>query len=146
MKHPMEQQYKRFRNLVFGLCVLAAALLLLTTMKNIINSLAAARWEVHQGVVINGSEKMRGWVYGSTGRWLEYKYEIDGREFRNTTIGYGINKPTSVLKAGDRVNVYVDPDDKTRSVIAVGLVRGHFVGLLFSVGFIFLGFYLWRKV
>ena len=148
MKHPMEQQYKRFRNFAFGLCILAAALLLLTTMKNIINTLAAESWEVHQGTVINGSEGMGGFItpYGSMSRWMEYKYEIDGREYRNTTIGYGINKPASVLKAGDIIKVYVDPDNKATSVIAVGLVKGHFVGLLFSVGFVVLGGYLWRKV
>ena len=148
MENKMEQNYNRFRNIFFGLCILAAALLLLTTMKNIINSLAAESWEVHQGTVIHGSEGMGGFItpYGSMSRWMEYKYEIDGREYRNTTIGYGINKPASVLKAGDRVKVYVDPDSKATSVIAVGLAKGHIVGLLFSVGFVVLGFYLWRRV
>jgi hypothetical protein len=149
MKHPMEKQYQRFRNIVFGLCILAAALLLLTTMKNIINSVAAEGWEVHQGTVINGSEAMGGFIaipYGSTSRWMEYKYEIDGREYRNTRVGYGINKPASLLKAGDKVKVYVDPDNKSTSVLAVGFVKGHFIGLLFSVGFVLLGFYLWRRV
>ncbi|HSC66075.1 MAG TPA: DUF3592 domain-containing protein [Cellvibrio sp.] len=149
MKHPMEQQYKRFRNFVFGLCVLAAALLLLTTVKNIVNSLAAERWEIHQGVVINGSEGMGGILssaYGSSSGWPEYQYEIDGHKYRNKTIGFGINKPASVLKAGDPIKVYVNPDDKAESVLAVGLVKGHIIGLLFSVGFILLGAHLWRRV
>ncbi len=149
MKHPMEQQYKRFRNLIFGLCILAAALLLLTTMKNIINSIAAEDWEVHQGIVIHGSEGMSGFIltpYGSTNRWLEYKYEINGNEYRNTSVGYGINKPATVLRAGESIKVYVDPDNHATSVLAVGFAKGHFVGLLFSVGFILLGLYLWRRV
>lgn len=149
MNEKMEQNYKRFRNLFFGLCILAAVLLLLTTMKNIINSIAAASWEIHHGIVTNGSEDMNRTftrLYGVTNRWLEYKYEINGNEYRNTTVGYGINKPASVLHAGDKVKVYIDPDNHAVSVLAVGFAKGHFVGLFFSVGFVLLGFYLWRKV
>lgn len=149
MNEEIEKNYQRFRSLFFGLCIIAAALLLLTTMKNIINSVAAANWETHQGVVTNGSEDMHRTfttAYNVTNRWLEYKYEINGNEYRNTTVGYGINKPASVLRAGDNVKVYVDPDDHAVSVLAVGFAKGHFVGLLFSVGFVVLGFYLWRKV
>ena len=149
MDDKMEQGYQRLRSLFFGLCILAAALLLLTTMKNIINSVAAASWEIHQGIVTNGSEDMNrifARPYSVTSRWLEYKYEIGGKEYRNTNIGYGINKPASVLHAGDKVNVYVNPNNHATSVLAVGLARGHFAGLLFSVGFVVLGFYLWRKM
>lgn len=149
MNNEVEQKYKRFRNIFFGLCILAAALLLLTTLKNIINSVAAASWETHQGIVTNGSEDMNRTLatpYNVTNRWLEYKYEINGNEYRNTTVGYGINKPASVLRIGDSVTVYVDPDNHSTSVLAVGLAKGHFVGLLFSCGFVVLGFYLWRKI
>ncbi|MGV8837072.1 DUF3592 domain-containing protein [Cellvibrio sp.] len=149
MNDKMEKNYQRFRNLFFGLCILAAALLLLTTMKNIISSVAAASWETHQGIVTNGSEDMNRVLatpYNVTNRWLEYKYEINGNEYRNTTVGYGINKPASVLRIGDRVTVYVDPDNYANSVIAVGFAKGHFFGLLFSCGFVVLGFYLWRKI
>lgn len=149
MDDKMEQGYQRFRKLFFGLCILAAALLLLTTMKNIIRSVAAASWEVHQGIVTNGSEDMNRLFaspYNVTNSWLEYKYEINGNEYRNTTIGYGINKPASVLHAGDSIKVYVDPNNHATSALAVGFAKGHFVGLLFSVGFVVLGFYLWRKL
>ncbi len=149
MNNQMGQNYKRFRNLFFGLCILAAVLLLLTTMKNIINSVTAASWETHQGIVTNGSEDMNRTFttpYSVTNRWLEYKYEINGNEYRNTTVGYGINKPASVLRAGDDVKVYVDPDNHAVSVLAVGFAKGHFMGLLFSCGFVVLGFYLWRRV
>lgn len=149
MNEKIEKNYQRFRSLFFGLCILAAVLLLLTTMKNIINSTAAAGWEIHQGVVTNGSEDMHRVLatpYNVTNRWLEYKYEINGNEYRNTTVGYGINKPASVLRAGDNINVYVDPDNHAVSVLAVGFAKGHFVGLFFSIGFVLLGFYLWRKV
>lgn len=149
MNSEMEQKYKRFRNLFVGLCILAAALLLLTTMKNIINSVAAASWEIHQGIVTNGSEDMNRILatpYNVTNRWLEYKYEINSNEYRNTSVGYGINKPASVLRIGDSVTVYVDPDNHATSVIAVGLAKSHFFGLLFSCGFVVLGFYLWRKI
>lgn len=149
MDDNMERNYKRFRNLFFGLCILAAALLLLTTMKNIINSVAAASWDIYEGIVTNGSEDMNRILatpYNVTNRWLEYKYEINGKEYRNTAVGYGINKPASVLRIGDRVNVYVNPDNHAISVLAVGLAKGHFVGLLFSVGFVMLGFHLWRKI
>jgi hypothetical protein len=84
--------------------------------------------------------------YNVTNRWLEYKYQIDGKEYRNTTVGYGINKPAVVLRAGDSVKVYVKPDNHATSVLAVGFVKGHFFGLVFSVGFVLLGFYLWRKI
>jgi len=149
MNNEVEQKYNRFRNLFVGLCILAAALLLLTTIKNIINSVAAASWEMHQGIVTNGSEYMSRILatpYNVTNRWLEYKYEINGNEYRNTTVGYGINKPASVLRIGDSVTVYVDPDNHATSVIAVGFAKGHFFGLLFSCGFVVLGFYLWRKI
>lgn len=149
MNSEMEQKYKHFRSLFFGLCMLAAVLLLLTTLKNIINSVSAAGWETHQGFVTNGSEDMNRVLstpYNVTNRWLEYKYEINGNEYRNTTVGYGINKPVSVLRIGDSVKVYVDPKDHAASVLAVGFAKGHFVGLFFSVGFMMLGFYLWRKV
>ncbi len=149
MNDKLEKNYQRFRNLFFGLCILAAALLLLTTMKNIINSVAAASWETQQGIVTNGSEDMNRVLatpYNVTNRWLEYKYEINGNEYRNASVGYGINKPASVLRIGDRVTVYVDPDNHANSVIAVGFAKGHFFGLLFSCGFLVLGFYLWRKM
>jgi hypothetical protein len=149
MKNEMEQQHKRFRNIIFGLCILASALLLLTTMKNIINSVAAANWEIHQGIVTNGSEDMSRILatpYNVTNRWLEYKYEINGNEYRNTRVGYGINKPGSVLRVGDSIKVYVNPDNHATSVLAVGFAKGHFVGLFFSCGFVVLGFYLWRRV
>jgi len=149
MNDKMEQNYKRFRNLFFGLCILAAALLLLTTMKNIINSVAAASWETHQGIVTNGSEDMNRILatpYNVTNRWLEYKYEINGKEYRNTAVGYGINQPATVLRIGDRITVYVNPDNHATSVIAVGFAKGHFFGLFFSCGFVVLGFYLWRKM
>ncbi|MDO8335531.1 MAG: DUF3592 domain-containing protein [Candidatus Saccharibacteria bacterium] len=149
MNNEVEQKYKRFRNIFFGLCILAAALLLLTTLKNIINSVAAASWETHQGIVTNGSEDMSRILatpYNVTNRWLEYKYEINGNEYRNTTVGYGINKPASVLRIGDSIKVYVDPKNHATSVLAVGFAKGHLVGLLFSCGFVVLGFYLWRKV
>lgn len=145
----MEKNYSRFRNIFVGLCILAAALLLLTTMKNIINSIAAASWETHQGIVTNGSEDMSRTLttaYSVTNRWLEYKYEINGNEYRNATVGYGINKPASALRIGDSVTVYVDPDNHAISVIAVGFAKGHFFGLLFSCGFVVLGFYLWKKI
>lgn len=149
MNDKMEQNYRRFRSLFFGLCILAAVLLLLTTMKNIINSVAAERWEIHQGIVINGSEDMNRAIttpYSLTNRWLEYKYQINGNEYRNITIGYGINKPIPTLRAGDSVNIYVDPDDHAVSVLMVGFAKSHFIGLLFSVGFVALGFHLWRIV
>jgi len=149
MDDKTDQNYNRFRNLFVGLCILAAALLLMTTMKNIINSVAAASWETHQGIVTNGSEDMNRFLatpYNVTNRWLEYQYQINGKEYRNTTIGYGINKPDSVLRIGDRVSVYVNPDNHATSVIAVGFAKGHFFGLLFSCGFVVLGFYLWRKI
>lgn len=149
MNDSMEKNYNRLRNLFIGLCILAAALLLLTTMKNIINSVAAASWEIHQGIVTNGSEGMNHTLatpYNLTNGWLEYKYEINGKEYRNTNVGYGINKPASVLHAGDSVKVYVNPNNHATSALAVGFARGHFVGLLFSVGFVVLGFYLWRKL
>jgi len=149
MDDKIDQNYNRFRNLFVGLCILAAALLLLTTLKNIINSVAAASWETRQGIVTNGSEDMNrifATPYNVTNRWLEYKYEINGKEYRNTTVGYGINKPASVLRSGDSVTVYVDPDNRATSVIAVGFAKGHFFGLLFSCGFVVLGFYLWRKI
>jgi|GEM_PF-2936648 len=149
MKDPIEQGYQRFRNLFFGLCILAAALLLLTTMKNILNSVAAASWEIHQGIVTNGNEGMNRILatpYNLTNGWLEYKYEINGKEYRNTNIGYGINQLASVLHAGDSVKVYVDPNNHATSALAVGFAKGHFMGLLFSTGFVVLGFYLWRKL
>lgn len=149
MDDKIDQNYNRFRNLFVGLCILAAVLLLLTTMKNIINSLAAASWETHQGIVTNGSEDMNRTLatpYNVTNRWLEYKYDINGNEYRNTTVGYGINRPASVLRVGDSVTVYVDPDNHATSVIAVGFAKSHFFGLLFSCGFAVLGVYLWRKI
>lgn len=147
MNPDTEQKYQRLRSFFFGLCILAAALLFLASAKNIVKSLSAADWPIHEGKVTN---ELRAGVVGSyygssSSRWLEYSYEVDGKTYRGTTIGYGISRPDTDLKSGQFLNVYVNPDDKNIAVIAVGFSRSHLIGLIFSAGFVWLGFYIWRR-
>lgn len=147
MNQDTEKKYQRLRSLFFGLCILAAVLLSLASVKNMVKSLAAADWPVHRGKVTNELHAgVVGSYYGSTrSRWLEYSYEVDGKNYRGTTIGYGISRPESDLRLGQLIRVYVSPDDKNIAVIAVGLSKNHFIGMLLSAGFVWLGFYIWRK-
>ncbi|EIK45436.1 hypothetical protein O59_002114 [Cellvibrio sp. BR] len=139
-----EKKYQRLRSLFFGLCIVAAGMLFLSSASNIYKSTAAAHWPVHKGTVTNELRgALAGGYYG--GRWLEYSYEVDGKEYRGTRIGFGISRPQTALKNGELIQVYVDPDDKNIAVIAVGISRSHFIGLLFSVGFVWLGFVIWRR-
>lgn len=144
MSQEIEIKYQRLRSIFFGLCIIAAVMLFLSSTRNMAKSSAAASWPVHTGVVTN---EMRGGFssgyYG--GRWLTYRYEIDGREFRGTRVGFGISRPPAGLKNGDQIPVYVNPEDNNQAVVAVGINKSHFIGLVFSFGFGWLGMLIWRR-
>lgn len=141
MNSEMEYKYQRLRSLFFGLCIVAAGMLFLSSASNIVKSLNAAQWPVHKGVVTSQSK-------GSTyfgGPWLEYTYTVNGQQYRGTRIGFGISRPERRLDNGEPVVVYVNPQEVTTAVIAVGLARSHIIGLIFSAAFVGLGVILWRR-
>jgi hypothetical protein len=139
-----EKKYQRLRSLFFGLCIVAAGMLFLSSASNIYKSTAAAHWPVHKGTVTNElSSGLRPSYFGRG--WLTYTYEVDGKEYRGTRIGFGISRPYTELKDGELIQVYVNPGDKNIAVLAVGISRSHFIGLLFSAVFVWLGFVIWRR-
>ncbi len=147
MTAEIEKKYQRFRSFFFGLCIVASGMLFLFSTSNIYKSSAAAHWPVHKGVVTN---ELRGGLTGGLtayygGRWLEYTYIIEGKEYRGTRIGFGISQPSGELNNGQLIQVYVNPNDNNNAVIEVGIARSHFIGLIFSVGFVWIGFVIWRR-
>lgn len=144
MDHPIQQHANRLRSFVFGLCILAAGFLLLATGKNIVKSTAAESWPVRPGVLVQGEKKGRSLLYG--GGWLKYSYEVDGKKYQGTRIGYGISNTDELVLNNAEQRVYVNPDDHTDAVLVVGFKKSHFFGLVFASIFVWLGFYLWRRV
>jgi hypothetical protein len=105
-------------------------------------SRTAANWTVYEGVVTR--ELSCGLNYFG-GTWLEYSYEVNGNTYQGTEIGYGISRPKSELKKGQLVRVYVNPANANEAVIEVGVVRNHFIGLVFSAFFIWVSLVIWRR-
>lgn len=143
MNPEIEKKYQRLRSFFFGLCILAAGLFFLITSKNIIKTVAAENWRVYSGV-LEGDGKVRNNALFRTS-WLKYTYEIDGKKYQGTRIGYGISNINDVQASNKSVSVYVNPEDYTDSVLVAGFRQTHFIGLLFSGGFMWLGFYLWKR-
>lgn len=149
MNPEIEKKYQRLRSFFFGLCILAAGLFFLITSKNIIKTQAAENWLVYYGVMENNQKYKENQTNRSTTlfrtSWLKYTYEIDGKKYTGTRIGYGISQTERSDAGGHSVRVYVNPDDYTDSVLVTGVKKTHYVGLLFSAGFMWLGFYLWKR-
>ncbi len=143
MNPEIEKNYQRLRSFFFGLCILASALLLLTTGKNIIKTTAAENWSVHSGKLKGDGVTKRKGLYQSS--WITYSYIINNKQYTGTRIGYGISRTDEVRFSNQSVKVYVNPEDYTESVLVTGVKKSHYVGLLFSAGFMWLGFYLWRR-
>ena len=143
MNPEIEKKYQRLRSFFFGLCILAAGLLFLITGKNIVKSVSAGHWQVHTGVLTN-RDKYTGGIFYRTSL-LKYTYEIDGKKYQGTRVGYGISNTDEVQVTGQAVRIYVNPDNPADAVLVTGFKNTHFLGLLFSAVFLWLGFYLWRK-
>ena len=146
MNNDIEKKYLRLRSLFFGLCILAAGFLFLSSSKNILNSMSAENWSTYTGTIDgngrSGISALSG-LYGTS--LFRYTYEIDGRKYEGTRIGYGVSKTTDAEISGKSVKVYVNPDDRTDSVIVVGVKGSHLIALIFSGGFLWLGFYIWKR-
>ena len=142
MNSQVERKYQRLRSLFFGMGIIAAVMLLLSSVSDMRHSSAAARWDVHQGVII---QEMRRGINYFGGGWLEYSYEVEGRQYRGSRVGFGISRPQVALKQGDIVRVYVDPENANNAVIETGIVRKHFIGLVFSAFFFWIPWVIWRR-
>ncbi len=142
MNLEIEKKYQRLRSFFFGLCILAAGLFFLITSKNILKTQAAESWQTYSGVMEN--QRNQGYSLFRT-NWLKYTYEIDGKKYQGTRIGYGISRTDEIRLSSQSVKVYVNPDDYTDAVLVTGVKKSHYIGLLFSAGFMWLGFYLWRR-
>lgn len=142
MNPEIEKKYQRLRSLFFGLGIIAAVMLFLGSVSNIYQSRAAAQWDTHEGIVTR--ELSRGLNYFG-GAWLEYSYEVNGNKYQGTEIGFGISRPQTTLKKGQRVRVYVNPANPNEAVIEVGVARNHFIGLVFSVLFVWISLVIWRR-
>ncbi|MEN0035958.1 MAG: DUF3592 domain-containing protein [Cellvibrio sp.] len=146
MNNDMEKKYQRLRSLFFGLCILAAGFLFLSASKNVLNSMAAENWPTYSGVVDGSGRSSVSALSGLYGTSLfSYSYEIEGRKYQNSRIGYGISKTTDAEMSGKTVKVYVNPEDYTDSVIVVGFKGSHLIALIFSGGFLWLGFFIWKR-
>jgi hypothetical protein len=143
MNPEMERKYQRLRSFFFGLCVLASGLFLLITGNNILKSTAAKNWAVYSGELEgSGITKHKG-LYRSS--WISYTYIINNKQYTGTRIGYGVSRADEFQVADKSIKVYVNPDDYTDAVLVAGVKKSHYIGLLFSAGFMWLGFYLWKR-
>jgi hypothetical protein len=142
MNPEIEKKYQRLRSLFFGMGIIAGGMLLMSSLSDMRKSSAAAQWNVYQGVI--NSEMRRGLNYFGGG-WLEYTYEVDGKKYQGSRVGFGITRPQAELKQGDAIRVYVDPANANNAVIETGIVRKHFIGLLLSAGFFWISFVIWRR-
>ena len=142
MNPDIEKKYQRLRSLFFGLGILAAGMLFLFSVSNMLRSNTATKWDVYDGVV---TEEMRRGLNYFGGAWLEYRYEVNGNKYRGSQIGYGISRPQVELKKGQHIRVYVNPDNHNIAVLEVGIVRSHFIGLLFSAFFVWIAFVILRR-
>lgn len=146
MNNDIEKKYQRLRSLFFGLCILAAGFLFLSSSKNVLNSMSAENWSTYTGVIDNSGRSGVSALSGLYGANLfRYSYEIDGRKYDGTRIGYGISKTTDAEISGNTVKVYVNPSDHTDSVVVVGFKGSHLIALIFSGGFLWLGFFIWKR-
>lgn len=143
MNSEIEKKYQRLRSFFFGLCILASGLFFLITGKNIIKTQSAEYWRVYSGVMESGQQDRSATLFRTN--WLKYTYEIDGKKYHGTRIGYGISRTDEVRVVDNSVKVYVNPEDYTDSVLVTGVKKSHYIGLLFSAGFMWLGFYLWQR-
>lgn len=133
------------RSWVFGLCILAAGFLLMASVKNIYKSQAAVNWQVLTGTLTSGDLSGKGSGLYST-NWLKYTYEVDGRKYEGTRIGYGISNTKDVQIIDGQLRIFVNPSDFADAVLVTGFNKSHFFGLVFASAFIWLAFYLWRKL
>jgi hypothetical protein len=140
MNPEIEKKYQRLRSLFFGMGIIAGGMLLMSSLSDMRKS--SAQWNVYQGVI--NSEMRRGLNYFGGG-WLEYTYEVDGKKYQGSRVGFGITRPQAELKQGDAIRVYVDPANANNAVIETGIVRKHFIGLLLSAGFFWISFVIWRR-
>lgn len=133
------------RSWVFGLCILAAGFLLMATVKNIFKTQSAVNWQVHTGTLTSGDlSGRRSGLYSTN--WLKYTYEVDGKKYEGTRIGYGISSTKDVQVVDGRLRVFINPSDSSDAVLVTGFRKSHFFGLVFSGAFIWLAFYLWRRL
>lgn len=145
MNPDIEKKYQRLRSFFFGLCILAAGLLLLITVKNIYKSVAAESWPVHTGILEDKGESsaFSAGLYRTS--LLRFSYEIDGKKYQGTRIGYGISNPDDIQRSDNSVRIFINPADPTDAVLITGFKKTHFLGLLLSGGFFWLAFHLWRR-
>lgn len=143
MNQEIEKKYQRLRSIFFGLCIVAAGLLFLITVKNIAKTLSAENWRVYSGALDAGDKSGTHFFYRTS--WIKYSYEIDGKKYQGTRIGYGISNTDEIQVSDKNLRIYVNPNDYTESVLVTGLKKTHLIGLLFSGGFLWLAFYLWRR-
>ncbi len=141
MNPETERKYQRLRSFFFGLCVLASGLLFLITVENIIKTLDAETWPTHIGILEETGST--GWYAGTS--LLRYSYEIDGKKYQGTRIGYGISNTGELQVENKSLKVFVNPSDQSDAVLVVGVKKMHLTGLLFSGGFLWLAFYIWRR-
>lgn len=142
MNPEIEKKYQRLRSFFFGLCILASGLFFLITVKNIIKTLDAETWPTHTGV-LDETGSAGGRYFGTS--LLRYSYEIDGKKYQGTRIGYGISNTGDLQLENKSVRVLVNPDNHADAVLVAGFKKTHLIGLLFSGGFLWLAFYIWRR-
>lgn len=145
-----EGHYQLFRAAIFGLCIFAASMLLIPTLAHISKSLDARHWPTYTGEVTAVSANHSGGYVFRYGRpakpAVTYHYEREGKSIKGTTVGFGISHPQQPLIKGDFVRVYVNPQDSTEAVIAVGIFQSHIIKLIVSFIFVALGAFLWRRM
>jgi hypothetical protein len=75
---------------------------------------------------------------------VEYKYDINGMTYYSTNIGYlgmyslseeNAEELLGHLQVNKNLDVFYNPRDPKDAVLVTGLIRGHYMSLLFILGF-----------
>lgn len=128
---------------------LAGFVLFFTTCGNLYKSVQAENWLLVQGVAVRNFTQspdisFRFHFSVKTKKRL-YRYSQRGHRYFGDSVGFGVFTGISDINKGDKIGVYVNPEDPAESTLVVGVSNSHIFSLLAAVACFYLGLYLWRR-
>ncbi|UTF60674.1 DUF3592 domain-containing protein [Gilvimarinus sp. DA14] len=143
----MNTKLKFIKLLLIGLPLVAGLFLVGSSLWNGFNSAKASSWHSIQAKVQGAYDKGVSVVSvtrhlsnsGSGGRF-SYSYEIAGREYTSSFVGFGFSGPTRSYRVGEYIEIYVNPRNHAQASLEAGIRRPHLTSMVFGCLFIFVAF------